>query len=1284
MRSKVQDAVSGFDTQQRHFMTQSRFDLIVQALDTFHDFGKESTPAFLQGTSEDLQAPRVLHRYTAQRKLKDDNDNDLQDEEDSDEDDYCDSDDDDGSNLASEALGERLVNTAPLNSAYYRNQDSAFTTVTNTTTTAIAPTPPVAIAAAAYHSTPIPPQRPVRAPGHIPMTATAAAKFSAPLPRVSSLAHAVASSSRSALITTDRTVQYPPVPYPRTPRMDAHRKKTPQTSKPLNPTNDTSVPSTWHPVVEGSKRDDSQRTSGTSQQVSSEARAPPGLDTSIAETKSWFDQDPSVYCSSRARHDDGGEVGCVKYNLTTALAPRPSHDLTSRSTVLPTRGLRARASRPSTEEDNFSWMTENSIPWPTKFMRPSRPGEVYSCVAEYEQAQLMNTLVALGRLDSHPGSTCRFPQELLDLLPRILCLAHDELLFAGSKLDLAIRRRTVREDLPYSRPTGIFIDHRAVFTCTNLGPGSLVINRQRGEILAMINFQHAGFLPSYVENVQGLFVETSHSSFWNVDRHVLNDDAGRGGNVDELQDGSVRRTGLLRTTRPSTLATPRYASPSQSTDAVAAGVLMVLGLRPGKDTCPSYSRRGNHPSPYPIINHYTTRGSSAPCKSMGYYEQPPPPLFPAPVSLPPSPEIIIKDSESISEMSSRTNNGTKHPRAFRGGLKNLAPIKWAMSRDRPGSPPASKSPIEAAMNLSLSSIPNSYTPTSAVTANQSESPSNVALSMHSDSVGRSNASDKHTSAGTNSSSSRLTVPKPFPTQVGMLVPRVPTVNQGGWSHFLDSYRAQDSQKSHAPGKDKQRATTSPVQSTSTSTSSSSCCSSPSSSFGSSGRMRIPVRPNTGIDHGPTKDASQFFEHGHESKYLDALICLCRTLQNLIVVLEAGGIVLTPHQLLTAVALKRQQWEQEQHQRQHLHHQHPVEIAVTSQQQPVSTMAHQRQQHRTESTAGAATAATVTAAVVGIPEQKSSTATPPPESPSKCRRSRRNIFITMLKKTTRRRPSSTATGSSAPSKSLPLLPDDDLPRTYRPSRSSDDNIFAMGQSTLSITRAPHDGNNISNNGDQNPDPERLRFPSINPMGLRLTYSRPGGRGPEEMIVPLATDLRLGSMTARHLPAYGIRLSNRDGTKFLAEVEMERIEGLEREFWKEFEGLCDRGDFIGDIGADSSSSSSSSSSSGSNDSSRRNNSNGRGNSSSSGSNKEAADEDDPVGEQTGQRGVDEGNKEKEKERRNDGSSNGTSGIRSRYPGVALLYLEDLVYHLEMVERYVTKLEAYAEKHYRNLRI
>ncbi|KAF8934092.1 hypothetical protein BGZ58_005945 [Dissophora ornata] len=958
----------------------------------------------------------------------------------------------------------------------------------------------------------------------------------------------------------------------------------------------------------------------------------------IRNSESWFDQDATVYCSYHAHvvSGDGGEIVRLVYypgaRASTATTRISFAPFSTSASSMNSKGILQKLSirdTGGTNERPFHWMTENCISWPTDFVRAINPSGVHDTVAAYEQAQLMNALVALGRLDSHPRSKCRFPRDLLALLPRVLCIAHDELVFMGSKLDTIKARRYLRPDLPRPRSTGLFSEIQTVFTHRNLEPTSLVINRQQGNVVSMINFQHAGFLPSYVENIQEPFIEKTNSSFWNVHRPKSTTDSGTS-SKEETKNHSKKRisSSSSKASTSSRFLSFRgnFAHSQQPPDAPPTGPSIVLspGAAPklsqeSSSLSPWFTRRCSHPTPYPIINHYLARGASGACKAMAYTETP------ASHSTPGSTDTRALGNETKGVFADtgirRVKSSTKTRKSLTRSLKKLL---------RP------KSYQEKGMRSGIGCLTGGFNFSTTFVAHKNTAvppPShNITTNSSATSVYSLSPLDNGNGGGPR------VVPflpsflhSPSDTQGGTLVPRIPKVNQVGWSQFIESYRHLEDSSSVA-GK--------------------------GSIFGLSNE-RLPSSPNPRGSVGQTVKDSQIFEHGQEAKALAALVSLSKTLQNLVVVLESGGVVLTPEQLLNAVALKKQEWERERR----------VRAEAEISQLQVANQSTVASEQSTQQYDGPQTATTV-ATNNSNTNSNAITSIDTDKQPTTSRRAtRQTIFRTMLQKITK--------------KPSPKPAQQPVVHSYRPIRTSADNILysapgqqrdplpselpehlLMNYNNINIAGDNNNNNSSSNNDnasscssddsndskstDHPNDEESPKSPTPS-AALRLTSPI---RGREDTILPLDPDARLGSITAPHLPAYGIQLSNPDRTKNLAQVEMERVEGEEREFWKEFEGLCESLD--------------------DNINSNNNTYNyGSKNASSYYSGFESI-RDDVKGKAKAMEG--------DRRSRDSRQSRESKERRDRFPGVALFHLEDFTYNLEVVEKYVSKLEAQAAKHYK----
>ncbi|KAF8985449.1 hypothetical protein BGZ46_004042 [Entomortierella lignicola] len=556
-------------------------------------------------------------------------------------------------------------------------------------------------------------------------------------------------------------------------------------------------------------------------------------DTKEFVIPSRFDQDPSLYCSHNARKDMfhgnvRGDIARLEYDpSSSSSSPRSASARFSTSTATPLSPLNLLKKRISGDKgesiESRPCMTENFLCWPTRFIHPTSATkhDAPASIAEYEQSQLINALVALERLDSHPGSTCRFPRQLLDQLPRILCIAHDELLFSGSNLDLVPRRRIIAKDparrLNLQIPS-IFAGTTSVFTHSHLDPSSFIINRQNGGILALINFQHAGFLPSYTENVQAPFIETNHYSFWNVNNtSEISSGDNSEGNVKNGRRSWENRSKLISFISSSSTSSALHNNQAmhvQSVEKLPSALKhnsfgLVLSPQPclqqqqgeqqqqqQQQQQHQHQRETNqellslshwkgcrHNTSYPVVNYYPTRGSDAGYESIEYSEH--------------SPYNPVINTTVDASIKSHVQ---------------LSPIQ---------------------------SQPSTTFPYFAVSSNQ-----------------------LHNAAG------------------GFLTPKSPKVNKVGWTEFMDYFRDLE----HKDNKENRtsKTNTSRVY----------------------GQGNLSSSPSTSMNK--TKDLN-----GHDSKVLEALVSISKTLQNLVVVLEAGGIVLTPDQLSDAIASKKDEWKQKQ-------------------------------------------------------------------------------------------------------------------------------------------------------------------------------------------------------------------------------------------------------------------------------------------------------------------------------------------------------------------------------------
>ncbi|KAF9966730.1 hypothetical protein BGZ70_001464, partial [Mortierella alpina] len=282
-----------------------------------------------------------------------------------------------------------------------------------------------------------------------------------------------------------------------------------------------------------------------------------------------FEGDPTIYCSHCAHQGPrpGTSLGCLVYrpNLSangrdsTALSSTTANGMASKSK----KNLLQRLSQKDQKDPSAIW-TERTISWPTAFVHPAAADGVCPSIAAFEQARLINALIALAYLDAAPGSTCRFPKDLIQFLPRILCLAFDEFLFSGSNLALPPRRQVHVE--------------------FNKKP--FVPESDDAGFVSLIDFDQAAFLPSYVESVQGPFSTTTpgHASFWSTRKTPQSSSASSSSSSDYSMV-KERRRGIRRL----------FPGSKASTAASSSSAVRYRTLR------------GKHPCAYPVINYYPAK-----------------------------------------------------------------------------------------------------------------------------------------------------------------------------------------------------------------------------------------------------------------------------------------------------------------------------------------------------------------------------------------------------------------------------------------------------------------------------------------------------------------------------------------------------------------------------------------------------------------------------------------------------------------------------------------------------
>ncbi|ORZ24839.1 hypothetical protein BCR41DRAFT_393803 [Lobosporangium transversale] len=1026
------------------------------------------------------------------------------------------------------------------------------------------------------------------------------------------------------------------------------------------------------------------------------------------QSSSWFDHDPTIYCSYMAQQrsqagQSGGGVSQIVYDPSTfsGLRPNPTSSPSAQSfssSVLTSRELFRQLTMKGNSrvfEPTMRWMEEDCICWPTKFVYPTSPASgapvstddtCLKPVAEYEQAQLLNALVALGRLDSFPGSVCRFPQAILRLLQRILCLAYDELLFSQSSLGVPPRRRVVTtalgidgdqnwgapgRQLRVFRPSesnSIFKGSCIVFTHGHMDPTSLITHPQTGALLAVINFEHAGFLPSYAEDFHKPFVMARHTmSFCNFEDYIATENSScrdrrpwwkplfSSSNKQKERHQQAALHSLKGSVLPWQPPSPRAVRDEQAIPMVKDQDINVIisprlaqtasreylqhwqkNNNKGSHICPSYSRHGQFPMPYPVINHYLRKYDPSAYKTVSYSE------FSNLSSIISDPAMSRAKAATVVTSTNapqhpqypRSNSTMMHQSLLEGGNSGLwtssapAVAVWTRPqlqphiRDTPSREPTSS--VDESLN---------HNPTEYISSTNGAAGLNSAMEYRGTDTSefacyKSVKDDVAVQHGTASplSSLRFTTFKrttaramsapsatvddeglsAFPSLVmedmglGKLVPRVAKVDQNGWSQFLDCYHAMDKDQGISEASSTFHATTM------------------SSEFlnGSSSSKRssiFSVSPVLTLKASQQNRYPRQCEREQSSKALEAFLSISMTLQNLVVVLEAGGIVVTPEQLLDAIARKRGQWYQEKldarAQRSEVREPQPSQSHALD-----NDHSHDSIRLGTERSFGDQAEAVMVAAVdksgqfepsnVLLQHDPARINMESKEKGTKHAR-RRSAFKNLLLKVAHMTKSSASKDSNklgmtttttrvttAEATPMSLIHRTQRsmsvsPTFYRPTRTSEDNIL---YSAPGIQRDPlpselpghlfqrssygdtandcflikgnDRGSDKANNRSSWMNEYSSPLSATSIVGLRLRTSAYGAtngadtKHDQEIIVPLAPNVPLGSMTTSpDTPIYGIQLSNQDRTKASAQIELERIHRAEQEFWKEMEGLCE---------------------------------------------------------------------------------------------------------------------------------
>ncbi|KAG0359130.1 hypothetical protein BG005_001300 [Podila minutissima] len=818
-------------------------------------------------------------------------------------------------------------------------------------------------------------------------------------------------------------------------------------------------------------------------------------DQSDQASTSSSDHDPTVYCSSEAPVV-GGRI-CI---------------------------LEGDGASPS-----------DRVPWPTQFVHPE---SIYNSVAEYEQACLKNALVALGRLDGSVNSKCLFPKALLTLLPRVLSLANNRRLFFDHDPEAT---KAEKESNLVASHENIFDGVRIVFTHKHLNPSSLIVDTSTGDLLGLINLQYAGFFPEYTEPIRQLLVDTPESAsptlaFLNTDpseqkdSDVEDDVLRKRKSFKGLVDSIIRRSSGSHRRQPSTDDTTCTVSKGNG-KAIAKRTRIIV----------PFSRTGGRPFPFATVNHFTTND---------------------PLSASPKSMIFTK----------------KTRRTRCEGTHFTLAKAINMSEPKKGS------------FRSVSWIKRHNTNCTIETKQTSGSDS--CLSSPVDLQAREQSSLESNDARQ----------EPHKVSRHVVVPKARHLCFNTWQHFLGSLREyeakwvdrqtrvrlsarilQDHYDSYRnymqdltpAGEDKRcksmrssssssliRLSNSGVTPLTVIKSQQDASSRPPSTVSTHSAV-ILSNPDTGSARGSkssmvpdtdvasswaTRDSDRI-EHGY-GPVLEAFVSMTKTLQNLVVALEAGARVLTPEQFLRMIEAKARKENSAMLQGQNQTSHRPAEDDA---QQPSLTEEQKRQQQLYRMVAAASSAVSSSSSFEPAMPQ------PKPKKRSRVKRLLKSMF-----------------NSKRP---------EQLVASYQPPiRTSEDNILYMGpperdplpselpshlvfvapppktkpfstisfsssslrlhalQSSnnstthLSVDTSMDDGDTCSYNSD---DTDEIRHQIAAPP---VVISGGSHYGLPPSMGAIASDI----------PVYGVRLSACDGVRTLYESERERLEDEERRFWAEFEG------------------------------------------------------------------------------------------------------------------------------------
>ncbi|KAF9930315.1 hypothetical protein FBU30_000661 [Linnemannia zychae] len=939
----------------------------------------------------------------------------------------------------------------------------------------------------------------------------------------------------------------------------------------------------------------------------------------IHRVSSCFDNDSSVYCSSHAQASNSDKSGKISHLI---MESDPSSPLFSTET--------------------FSW--------PKEFIMVSRDENdqpIHNSVAEYEFSRFVNALVALERLDSAPGSMTKFPKELLSLLPRIMRLAYQgDILFTGEgSANRGKRPQKVSiTNTAFFRRPGLFDGIESVFTHGQLAAqGSLVTTdrkqKRSAAIVAMANFQRAGFLPPYNENIREVFIEKVYSSFWNMlpEENSMSDEDEENEIVSSVKKRSDKRSSRLWPFKwlsniPVASSAPRVSA-NNSVDSDDQG-------REGNDSVPTYilpqgaiTVHGKHPVPYPLLNHAIENGSSCGNRYMVLVDSSVvSPIFSSSESLTSTSidsQVSDLDIENLERRFSNSSATLTHQSATRStGTQSTEKVKEAEAKKKGLARMKNKlrAPFKAIskMNknklhtrrndfdksfknmsagelISGSSITNDLLPMSSSglatkatfpyseLAFETGKPPQIPLLPFMTEAPSFDASPSALSPSFFSnlgpfSSTRSTTP-----QVA-LIPETQKMCDVAWMRFLNTYCELESY-----GRKVATAENTIFGGESNYTRG---LAGPSVPWSNSSFIALKESAHSHQQNFSSGTSSTVSIINSPTTVLGALVSISKTLQNLVVALEAGGIVLTPEQLLSTISHRQKLWQQKEDERleqveaekltlrqkraeaaeRQYHEQQKRALGLERQNQHKTSNESQevppkvppKEEYRPE----------VPSKDVGYIPSKSKTTEDSTKYSrlkttsllSECiRTSTRSQFmypsqISMLSSTVSLSDGVNAfasnnikqggyytTAGTSRETDIRLLNSSYIPSSPYMDRTSDDNIL---YSTPGLQRDPLPSEL----------PDHIQFPlgDIPLFSSSVSsFANPAAPIFSENVTATSTAAGyerrlphiLGTMVAPTLPAYGIRLTNPEGTRTLAQVEAERIETEMREFWYGLEALCE---------------------------------------------------------------------------------------------------------------------------------